>query len=64
VHVSLERGRHITLEVFDAEGTRLASANDSGDLDWSADLPAGTYTYVVSGDHKTWFDLVGTYPRP
>jgi hypothetical protein len=64
VQVSLERGSHITLEVFDATGTRLVSLREAGELHWSEDLDAGTYTYVVSGDHKTWFDLVGTYPRP
>lgn len=58
--ILLARASVVTLEVFDQHGLRRGSVTGGSGVTWTAALPDGTYTYVVSGQESTSYELAVT----
>lgn len=58
--ILLTRGSIVTLEVFDERGLLMGSVTGGSGVSWTGALPDGTYTYVVSGQKSTSYQLAVT----
>jgi subtilisin family serine protease len=62
--LTFSKAGSMTLSMLNSSGATVATTSGASPLSLTADVSAGSYTYVVSGPAKSSYTLKATYPAP